>query len=131
MLSKYNNLDRLAQLREIVINRSEPVFRPGDPVGETRSTGFPRLGRVDAIYADFQAATDGRVVPRNWYEIQEVTPRTPKNGYWYSVILTQGAILAGEDDLYLASRADQLPPPRQGTKLARWEQDLLELRKGG
>ena len=66
-----------------------------------RSISYPDdVGVVDAIYADLQAAIDGQCVRDDWYAALEIKPKSsPTDDLWYSIILPDGAILAGEKDL--------------------------------
>jgi hypothetical protein len=57
------------------------------------------IGVIETIYADLISAVDARVVLLDWYDIQSIRPQTPKEGIWYHVILPEGTVLAGEDDL--------------------------------
>lgn len=87
------NVERCNQLATRI---RAPKFKLGELVREPHG----QLGRVDAIFADYQAALDGRSVPKGWYEGLAKKPKTPKEGCWYCVVLTPaGAVLVGEDDL--------------------------------
>jgi len=92
------NPERLVELRNIARHANEQTFWPCELV---RDPKYGRVGRIDVVYADMQAAIDSFAIPPEWYELQEIPPKTPKNGIWYSVVLTDGAILAGQDDLEL------------------------------
>ena len=86
-----------ARMGELESRLGEPRFKPGEKV---RRLDFgDDVGVVDVIYADYRSAIDTSAVPEDWYAIQETPLRTPKEGRFYSVILVDGAILAGEDDL--------------------------------
>ena len=83
---------RLAELRTLC---RPPRFSPGELVVDRQGNA----GRIDAIFADLQAAIDARAVPAGWYGMQVARPSTLPFRQWFSVILEDGAILAGEDDL--------------------------------
>lgn len=72
-----------------------PKFRLGQEV-----SGRGYVGVIDAVYANLNAAVDSLIIPEGWYEMQEVPPKTPKTGFWYSVILKEGAVLLGEEDIW-------------------------------
>jgi len=73
-----------------------PKFKLGELVRDPHA----QVGRIDAIFADYQAALDGFHVPKGWYEGLAKRPKTSKEGCWYAVVLIpEGAVLVGEDDL--------------------------------
>jgi hypothetical protein len=74
-----------------------PSFQLGERVH--RKDYEESNGIIDAIYIDFQAARDCGIVSADWYECQTIRPRSLKTDRWYSVVLRDGAILAGEHDL--------------------------------
>jgi hypothetical protein len=81
------------------VGEREPAFRLGQTVIAHRQP-HKAIGVIDAVFVDYAAALESRVVCDGWYEMQEVAPATPKTGlFWYSVILPGGAILQGELDL--------------------------------
>ena len=88
-----NGGKRLEQLAELAQRQK---FELGQEVREVR---LNRVGRIDAIYGDLQAAIDGFAIPRNWYQMQEVPPLSKPSSMWYSIVLHRGAILVGQDDL--------------------------------
>ena len=57
------------------------------------------MGVIDAIFVDYEALVDAGLVPASWYEQQAIAPATPKNEFWYGVILPLGAIVQGDLDL--------------------------------
>jgi hypothetical protein len=87
------NIARLAVLQTKTYETSR--FSIGDEVVEP----YGERGRIDVIFADLDAAISSFVVKDGWYEGQERPPKTPKTGFWYSVITARGACLVGEDDL--------------------------------
>lgn len=87
------------RVEELTARVRVPKFKLGQLVREPHGN----VGVVDAIFADLYAESDKscqlRSAVNNWYAIQSIKPKTPKEGVWYSVILHDGAVLAGEDDL--------------------------------
>lgn len=84
-----------ARVNELRNRRGAPRFALGVSVRDRYGT----VGRIDAIYIDLLSAIESGAVRRDWYEAQERRPNTPEEGRWYSIVTTDGAILAGEDDL--------------------------------
>jgi hypothetical protein len=82
-------------VRELASRRRRPKFELGQLVREPHGS----VGAVDKVFADFESVLDDPCMPTNWYELQARRPTTPKSGIWYSVILEDGAVLVGEDDL--------------------------------
>jgi hypothetical protein len=68
-------------------------------LGERVREPHGECGAIDTVYADLVAAEDAFIVKPGWYEDLSIRPKTPKNGFWYGVILPAGACLVGEDDL--------------------------------
>lgn len=97
-----NNTDRAKLLAS---RRRVSKFALGDTVREPHGS----VGVIDKIFADIDAAFDSGEISGNWYEIQSIRPKTPKDGHWYGVILydkpdgSGGAVLAGEDDLVMVN----------------------------
>lgn len=91
-----NNQHIIDKILRDVGDRS-PQFRLGQRVSDR-----DHVGVIDAIYANLDAAIGVFIIPEDWYEMQEVPPKTPKTGFWYGVILEEGAALLGEDDLWSA-----------------------------
>jgi hypothetical protein len=83
------------RVRELASRRRRPKFELGQLVREPHGS----VGAIDKIFADFESVLDDLCFPHDWYELQERRPRTPKSGVWYGVILEDGAVLVGEDDL--------------------------------
>lgn len=79
------------------VDACTPKFWPGQ-----RVRGRGHVGVIDSIYANLNAAIGALIIPEGWYELQEVKPNTSKSGFWYGVILVEGAVLLGERDLELA-----------------------------
>jgi len=91
------NRQRMEQIRANVGDR-EPRFRVGQTVIAYRLPDKP-IGVIDAIFADYDAVVESSQVHRSWYEQQEIAPATPKNEFWYGIILPSGAIVQGDLDL--------------------------------
>jgi len=90
--------NRIDDIRARVGDRV-PAFRLGQTVIAHRLKG-PSIGTIDAIFVDYEAALESRAICDGWYETQDVVPATPKDGlFWYSIILSTGAVLQGELDL--------------------------------
>ena len=90
-----SNRDYIETLLRDVGDRT-PKFKLGQRVIER----YGSLGVIDVVYANFASAVNALAVPSGWYEMQTRPPKTPKSGFWYSVVLDEaGAVLAGEDDL--------------------------------
>lgn len=87
------NAKRLNELA--MLPKSAPKYLLGQVVVEP----YGASGRIDAIYADLQSALDSFVIKPGWYEQLEKKPKAPKTGIWYGVILLDGSVIAGEDDL--------------------------------
>lgn len=75
-----------------------PKFRLGQWV-----QGREHAGVIYIIYANLDAAIGSLTIPEGWYEMQEAPPKTPKSGFWYGVVLREGAVLLGEDDVRAAT----------------------------
>ena len=75
--------------------------RPGCPYDPGVSVQTPHgRGVVDTVYFDLQSAIDSFVVPPNFFAMQRTPPKSsPTDSYWYGVILNQGAVLVGHDDI--------------------------------
>lgn len=75
-----------------------PKFRPGQ-----RVSGRGHVGVIDSIYANLDAAIGSFIVPEGWYERLSIEshgkPKAPKRGFWYGIVLEEGAVLLGEDDI--------------------------------
>lgn len=87
------------RMDQIASRSGASKFSPGDRVRRKDFDGM--VGVIDVAYIDYAAAAS-LVVP-GWYEMQKKPLRTSKDGRFYSVILADGAILAGEDDLICAA----------------------------
>jgi len=80
-----------------VIPQCAPKYNFGDVLVSQR--GF--RGRVNMIFANYDAVLSAGIVSENWLKIQEVPPST-KDQVFYSLV-GDGAILVGEKDVYSAS----------------------------
>jgi len=78
---------------------SKRPVRPRFALGAKVKEPDGGIGAIDAAFADLEAAIDAGVVDEDWFAGLDDRPRTPKSGVWYSVVLPDGAILAGELDL--------------------------------
>lgn len=94
------NVSRLRELK--ALRRKDPPFDLGGLVRDP----FGNVGRIDVAFADLQAAIDGLAVPQGWYEKLSYRPKTAPFRRWYSVVLPDGAVLVGEDDLVAAMPAE-------------------------
>jgi hypothetical protein len=74
-----------------------PKYMPGIEVDTDQGRGI-----IDSIYADYDAVLSTLMIRPGWYEQLARPPRTPKSGFWYGVVLSDGDILVGEDDMALA-----------------------------
>jgi len=90
------------RVRELLARgRRVPKF----PIGARVREPHGDVGVVDKVFADLEAAFDAHfsgfeaVKPDDWYLAQSIPPRTLKTGIWYGVILDDGSVLVGEDDL--------------------------------
>ena len=83
------------RMKYLASHRRAPKFAMGALVRDRHG----RVGVVDTIFADIDAAIDKGHVGDDWYDLQTLRSRTPKTGIWYAVILVDGAVFAGEDDL--------------------------------
>jgi hypothetical protein len=97
-MSDYNT----ERMDEIAGRAGEPRFRLGEKV-RANDRRRPFVGVVDAIYVDFRSACDGGAAHLDWYEIQEPPLKTPQEGRFYSIVLKDGAVMVGEDDLEMAT----------------------------
>ncbi len=83
--------------RALAASVKKPKFALGqlvrDPHGE--------IGAIDAAYADLAAAEDAGVIDdaKDFLSAQEIRPKTPRTGVWYSLVLGHGSVLCGELDL--------------------------------
>lgn len=68
--------------------------------GEVLVTRSGFRGFVNRMFVDFEAVLSAGLVSENWFEIQNVPPST-KDQIFYSLV-GDGAVLAGEDDVYSA-----------------------------
>lgn len=84
-----------ARVKELSGRKRAPKFALGATVREPHGG----IGAIAEIYADFAAALDSLIVEDDWYDLQSIRPKTPKTGIWYGVVLLDGAVLVGEDDL--------------------------------
>lgn len=84
-----------ARVRQLSKKPVKPRFALGARVKEPDGG----IGAIDAAFADLDAAIDAGVIDGEWYDALETRPRTPKTGVWYSVVLDDGAVVAGELDL--------------------------------
>lgn len=83
------------RIKELASHPRKPRFLLGALVREPHGS----VGAVTDIYADLEAAQDAGMIDDEWYGAQSIKPRTPKSGIWYGVIIPDGAVLAGEEDL--------------------------------
>lgn len=74
-----------------------PRYYPGQRVRRLDYDG--EEGVIDAVYIDYESAFDSGVVTKDWYDAQNITPRTSKEGRFYSLIVEDGAVMAGENDI--------------------------------
>jgi len=56
-------------------------------------------GIIDAEFIDLQAAIDCGLVDQGWFMVQLPLVKTTKEDRWYSVVLPEGAVLVGAQDL--------------------------------
>lgn len=91
-----NNQNRIQKLM------ARGLRTPKFSFGQTVIEPYGKKGAIDCIYADYQAALDQFCIREGWYEGQERRPKTPKTGFFYAVVIEEGAVLVGEDDLRLA-----------------------------
>src|SRR5688500_16945438 len=75
--------------------------RPRFALGALVKDRYGEVGAISAAYADLEAAADGGAIddPADWLKVQEQRPKTSRKGIWYTVVLGDGEVLCGEDDL--------------------------------
>jgi hypothetical protein len=83
------------------IPKRSPKYNFGDVLVSKR--GF--RGRVNMMFANYEAILSAGVVSGNWFDIQEIPPST-KDQVFYSLV-GDGAALAGELDVYPAMTTRQ------------------------
>jgi hypothetical protein len=79
--------------------------RPKYMLGQNVVDNYGRSGCVHSIYAGLQAVENVSLGfgADAWYDGQERPPVTPFDGIWYGVVLDDGDVLVGEDDILMAS----------------------------
>jgi hypothetical protein len=81
---------------KVKIPKRSPKYNFGDVL--VSRNGF--RGRVNMMFADFNAVLDSEVVSRKWFEIQTLPPSTKDQVFYH--LVGDGAVLAGELDVYPA-----------------------------
>ncbi len=99
------NLEYIRRL--VALGPRTSPWSTGEAVKDNRG----RFGVIDMIFASFESAVDAGIVDRGWLEMQNVPPKTERNGFFYGVVHAEGASLAGELDLEPATYADVLGTP--------------------
>jgi len=97
-----------ARARALAKQPRRPKFALGDVVLDV----YGDIAAIDGVFADLRAVIDSGAIDNDWIRRQDIKPKTPASGIWYSLVFGHGAGIAGERDLKKAppgsrSRTDE------------------------
>ena len=77
-----------------------PKRNPRWSFGVTLRNRHGFVGAVDSIFVDYWSARCSGIIPKDWFEMQEIKPSTKDQVYYGLVALDGvGAVLSGEAEL--------------------------------